>query len=373
MSLEAWTLVIAIITAVTCGLCGSLLVANRQAMVSEGISHAVLPGMVIAFMVFRRFDSPWLIIAAAASGLLMVILSRMLAETRLVDSDAGLGLVFASMFSFGILLVSLNLRNTHFHADCIIDGNLALAALDRIDLPFVGRVPKSLIIMSVTFAFLAAFIALAYKELKAMIFDPVHAAQIGLRPGWFGYIWIALVSLTTVTAFDIAGSVLIVALMIAPPASAFLLTRRYGTFLWLSMLVAAISAVGGFYVARELDVSPTGPIASTAGMLFVTTLILNPTSGLLANWIGSKRKRKQLRRLLAAEVVAGSGDTEEAIRRLADQLDYSSPTAKRLFEELVDRDWLAVTSLDERIELGHAGKLALKEDAVWSPRPEPRS
>ncbi|MEM6981343.1 MAG: metal ABC transporter permease [Planctomycetota bacterium] len=108
--LYLWTLAIATVTAITCGLCGSLLLLNRQAMVSEGLSHAVLPGLFVAFILFRSYDSPWLILFSAASGLFMVWATETLAKTKLVDSDASLGIVFAGMFSLGILLVSLNLR-----------------------------------------------------------------------------------------------------------------------------------------------------------------------------------------------------------------------------------------------------------------------
>ena len=99
MSIELWTLAIAAVTAVVCALCGCLLLVNRQAMVSEGLSHAVLPGLVVAFMIFRDYNSPLLILAAAASGMVMVWLTDWLRRTGLVEPDAGLGIVFAGMFN----------------------------------------------------------------------------------------------------------------------------------------------------------------------------------------------------------------------------------------------------------------------------------
>ena len=123
---DTWTLLIATVTSVVCAICGCLLLVNRRAMVSEGLSHAVLPGLVIAFIFVRDITSPWLIVSAAASGMVMVWLTQALQRTGLVEPDAGLGIVFAGMFSAGILLVSLELENVHFHADCIIDGDIPL-------------------------------------------------------------------------------------------------------------------------------------------------------------------------------------------------------------------------------------------------------
>ncbi|MEM6978328.1 MAG: metal ABC transporter permease [Planctomycetota bacterium] len=343
MSIELWTLAIAVVTAATCGLCGSVLVAGRQAMVSEGLSHAVLPGLVIAFIAFRSFDSPWLIILAAASGLIMVVITRAIAETGLVDSDAGLGLVFAAMFSIGILLVNLNLKNTHFHADCIVDGNLALAALDRIEVPMVGRVPKSFLTMSVTLLIVLAFVMVAYKELKVMLFDPTHAARVGLRPVLLGYCWIALVSLTTVTAFEVAGSVLIVALMIAPAASAFLLTHRLSKYMTLSVVLAIIDSVLGFYLARTLDISPTGPIASMAGLVFLLVYALNPSrrDAVSNHRVPTAQQHpNHMLRCLSCEVISGTRTPQDAANQLCNRLGFDGSEATQMVQDLITCQWI---------------------------------
>ena len=131
MSLLAWTYIIAVLTAIACSLAGVMLVVKREALVSEALSHAVLPGIVIAFLVFRDRSSPLLIFAAGMSGLLMVWLVKWIAGSGRVKQDAALGIVFSGMFSVGVIASSLNLKNINFHPDCIIDGNLAFAALEE--------------------------------------------------------------------------------------------------------------------------------------------------------------------------------------------------------------------------------------------------
>ena len=160
--IEAWTLAIAAVTAVACALSGSFLVLKREALVSEGLAHAVLPGIVVAFVITRDRTSPLLIVGAAAMGLLMVLLVQLVRRTRVVDDTASLGVVFPALFSIGILLASAELANTHFHADCIIDGNLALAPLDRRVRGGVDVGPKAFWAVTSVLLLVVGFLALLF-------------------------------------------------------------------------------------------------------------------------------------------------------------------------------------------------------------------
>jgi manganese/zinc/iron transport system permease protein len=293
LSLELWTLAIAVVTAISCSLCGSLLVVNRQAMVSEGLNHALLPGLAFAFWIWRDYNSPWLLIAAAASGLVMIWLSEAFQRTKLIDADASLGIVFAGMFSLGVLFVSNFLKQTHFHQDCIIEGNLAIASLDRLKIGGWDLGPKSWIVMLSIFTVQLLFVIVCYKELKAALFDPELASRFGLRPKLFQLFWLSIVSLTTVAAFNVAGSILIVALMIAPPAAAYLVTTRLHSLLFVSALIGAASAFIGFYASLSLDVAPTAPIASSAGVVFLLILFLSPQNGFIVTQWGHWRCNRE--------------------------------------------------------------------------------
>ena len=293
MSLELWTLAIAVVTAISCSLCGSLLVVNRQAMVSEGLNHALLPGLAFAFWIWRDYNSPWLLIAAAASGLVMIWLSEAFQRTKLLDADASLGIVFAGMFSLGVLFVSNFLKQTHFHQDCIIEGNLAIASLDRLKIGGWDLGPKSWIVMLSIFTVQLLFVIVCYKELKAALFDPELASRFGLQPKLFQLFWLSIVSLTTVAAFNVAGSILIVALMIAPPAAAYLVTTRLHSLLFVSALIGAASAFIGFYASLSLDVAPTAPIASSAGVVFLLILFFSPQNGFIVTQWGHWRRNRE--------------------------------------------------------------------------------
>lgn len=308
-----WTLAIAVLTAIACALCGTFLVVKREAFVSEGLSHAVLPGILVAFLIFQDRGSPLLILSAALAGLVMVLLVQAICRAGLVDRDAALGIVFASLFSVGIILSSLHLRNVHFHAHCIIDGNLANAPLTEFHVAGMNLGPKSFVIMSATVVSLLLFIAAFFKELKLMVFDETLSRMLGFRPRILHTLWLALVSVTTVAAFETAGTILVVALMIAPPAAANLFTKRLGEMLVVSVVIAVASAILGVALALALDISHAGPIAFFAGMLFLGSAIVAPRRGFLTAAVKRRRQRAELFRqiLIASLRDSGSQSREE--------------------------------------------------------------
>ncbi len=329
MSAELWALAIAVVTAVSCALCGSLLVVNRQSMVSEALSHAVLPGLALAFFLLRDYNSPWLLISAAAGGMLMIWLTELFRSTRIVDSDASLGIVFAGMFSLGILLVANLLRDTHFHADCVLEGNLVLAPFDRLRWGEVDLGPRDWWLMSGIVTLQLVFILVSYKELKAMLFDPQLAGRFGLRPKLFEMIWLSVVSLTTVAAFNVAGSILIVGLMIAPPAAAFLLTQRLSHLLIVATALAILSAMVGFLVSIPMEIAPTGPVASSAGLIFLLVYLFAPRSGLVSQHFQRKRKRADTIECLVLQLVADNTS-----------LDHLTKNWNSVLRSLIDRELL---------------------------------
>lgn len=298
-TLILWTLLIAVLTAVACSLVGVLLVVKREAFVSEGLSHAVLPGIILAFLVFRDRSSPWLIISAGLSGLVMVWLVEAIVRAGRVKQDAALGIVFAGMFSVGIIVSSLKLKNVHFHAHCIIDGNLSLAAIDHLEIGGLNLGPKAFVSMLGCVLLLIAFIVLFFKELKMMAFDETTSSMFGFRPKLLHTVWLTLVSITAVAAFETAGTVLVVAMMIAPPAAANLLTKRLSTMFLISAVMGAVAAAVGIALSQYLDISAAGPIASMSGLLFLSTVLFAPATGLISQWMTRRTQRKQLIELLA--------------------------------------------------------------------------
>jgi len=285
-------LLIAVVTAVAAALPGVFLVLRRLALVSDAISHAILPGIVVAFFLTGDLNSPLLLIAAAATGVLTVALIEAIHRSRLVPEDAAIGLVFPALFALGVILVSRYAGNVHLDTDSVLLGELAFAPFDRLVVGGVDLGPAALWSMGAILVLNVVVIGVAFKELKLATVDSGLAAALGFSPVLLHYALMALVSITAVGAFNAVGSVLVVALMIAPPATAYLLAERLKSMLWLSGAIATVAAVAGYAMALLLDVSIAGSMATACGVLFFTALLFSPRRGVVA-----QMRRRAVQRL----------------------------------------------------------------------------
>ena len=281
---------IASVVAVACALPGVFLVLRRMAMMSDAISHTVLLGIVLAFFLVGSMESPLLILGAAAMGLLTVVLVELLNKTGLVKQDAAIGLVFPALFSLAVILISRYAHGVHLDADAVLLGELAFAPFDRLDL-FGFSLPKSLVVMSGILLLNMLFITLFYKELKLATFDAGLAATLGLSPALVHYGLMGIVSITAVGAFDAVGSILVVALMIAPAAAAYLLTDNLPRMLGLAALIGIISAISGYWLARTLDANIAGSMATMTGVVFLLAFLFAPKRGMVA--VAQRKKRQK--------------------------------------------------------------------------------
>jgi manganese/zinc/iron transport system permease protein len=275
-------ILIALVTAAACAIPGVFLVLRGMAMMSDAISHTVLLGIVIAFFFTRDLSSPILILGAALMGVLTVALVELLNRTRLVKEDAAIGLVFPVLFSIAVILISRHAGSVHLDIDAVLLGELAFAPFNRLELGGRDLGPVSLYLMGGILVLNLILVGLFFKELKLATFDPALAAALGFAPGLIHYGLMSVVSVTVVGAFETVGSILVVALMIAPPITAYLLTESLSRMIGLSLLVGAVSAIGGYWMAHALDASIAGSMATAAGVLFGLALLFAPEKGLVA-------------------------------------------------------------------------------------------
>ena len=319
---------IAVVTAVACALPGVFLMLRRMAMISDAISHTVLLGIVLAFFVTEDIRSPWLIVGATLMGVITVSLVELLLRTGRVAEDAAIGLVFPVLFSIAVILASLFLRNVHLDADSVIRGNIGYASLDRFEVGGRDLGPQALYLMLLVLLLNAGFIVFFYKELKLATFDPALAAAAGFLPGVLHYGLMTLVSVTAVSAYDVVGSILIVGLMIGPPATAYLLTDRLSTLLWASAGIGAISAVSGCWLASFLGAaSYAGAIAAMIGLIFGVVWVVAPQYGLIAAGLRRLRQRWEFAQaMLAIHLFNHEGlpeaDRESEIAHLHEHLQW---------------------------------------------------
>ncbi len=363
---RAVALLIGALVAVATALCGVFLVLRKLAMTVDAISHSVLFGIVAAFLAMLALgqtpdlSAPLLLIGAAGAGVGTVVLTELIARSRLVKSDAALGLVFPFLFALAVILVTRYVPNVHLDMDSVLVGEIGVAWANanshcfarcepvtitaddpRAEMarrclncaaegisprspravfetycsncgtfsaaeawqrrliaapPELVFVPRALVPLALIALLNALFVLLFYKELKLASFDPDLAAAFGFRPALLSYALLILVSLTAVAAFDAVGAVLVVAFFVIPAAAAYLLTHRLWQMFLIAPILSVSAAIGGYEAARALDISISAAMVTALFALFLLIWLLAPRQGLLSALI---RRRRQ--RLLFAE------------------------------------------------------------------------
>lgn len=273
---------IAVIVAVACALPGVFLVLRKMSMMSDSITHTILLGIVLAFFVTHDLSSPLLIAGAALMGVVTVWLTETLNRTRLLAEDAAIGIVFPLLFSIAIILITRYAGSVHLDTDSVLLGELAFAPFDRMVAAGADIGAKAIYTTGVLLLINLVAILIFFKELKVVTFDPMLAAVLGFAPGLVHYGLMTLVSLTAVGAFQAVGSVLVVAFMIGPPVTAYLLTDDLKRMLILSGLIGAANGVLGYQAAVLLDVSIAGSMAVMTGIVFLLVFAFAPRRGLVS-------------------------------------------------------------------------------------------
>lgn len=366
MSAEGEIVLIGVVTAVAASIPGTYLVLRRAAMVSDAISHAILPGIVVAFFITHDLNSPLLLVAAAATGVLTVVLIEALRGTRLVPEDASIGLVFPALFSIGVILISRYAGDVHLDTDSVLLGELAFAPFDRMIISGRDLGPRAVWTMGTILILNLAAVTLVWKELKLATVDPSLSALLGFSPGAMNYSLMAMVSVTAVGAFDAVGSVLVVALMIAPPATAYLLVDRFAPMMWVAAATAAASAVLGYAAAHAFDVSIAGSMAVASGVLFGLAFAFAPRRGLVAQARRRTSQRLELAVRMLVVHLLHHQDTEVEreecrLQGLHQHLGWSEGRTRQVVREAQHRD--LVMRSDELV-LATPGGRRLAEEAI---------
>lgn len=282
---------IAIFAALACAIPGVFLVLKKMSMMADSITHTVLLGIVLAFFIVNDLSSPFLILGAALVGVLTVYLTETLHRTNLLSEDSSVGLVFPLLFSIAIILISMYASNVHLDTDMVLSGSLEMASLEKLILFGVDIGPKSVYVMGAVLVVNLVLVVVFFKELKLAAFDPVYASLIGFSPIVLHYALMSSVSLTAVGAFEAVGSVLVVAFMVGPAATAYILTEDLKKMIILTFAISIFNAVVGFQLAVPLNVTSSGAIAVVIGLTFLVVFVFAPKKGVIDNIIKRKKQR----------------------------------------------------------------------------------
>ncbi|MFT6214769.1 MAG: manganese/zinc/iron transport system permease protein [Roseivirga sp.] len=275
--------------AISCGILGCFLILRKMAMVGDAISHAVLPGIVLAFLISGTRDSLWMILGAGLLGIFTTFLIEFFHKKARLQTDAAIGVTFTWLFALGIILISVFAGQVDLDQDCVLYGEIAYVPIDLwITEGGQNFGPRALWVASLILILNVLFVRVGFKQLYLTTFDPAFAATIGISVTLWNYLLMGAVSMTTVASFDSVGAILVVALMVAPPATAYLLTDKLKTMILITIVIAFIISFFGYYLAVALDGSIAGAIVTVAGILFALAFMFSPSQGLI-----TKKFRKQ--------------------------------------------------------------------------------
>jgi len=269
--IEFWVILTGILVGITCGIAGVFLILRRMSMIADAISHTVLFGIVMAYIITQTLNGFWMLVGAAVAGILTAYLVQLLHSSG-IQEDAAIGVVFTSLFAAGVLLITLFAGNVHLDVEHVLMGEIAFVPWDRWTFLSI-TLPKAVWMLLLVLLINIGFLLLFFKEMKLTTFDPVYAASIGVPVLFLHYGFMTSISFTTVAAFDSVGAILVVAMLIGPAATSYLISKSIKQMFLYSMAFGAASAVIGYYLAKFWDTSIAGMMATIVGVLFVMTLI----------------------------------------------------------------------------------------------------
>lgn len=351
--------IIAIIVAVACSLPGVFLVLRKMAMMSDAITHTILLGIVIAFFITNSLTSPLLIIGAALMGVFTVFLTEVLNSTKLVSEDSAIGIVFPLLFSIAIIIISKYAGSVHLDTDSVLLGELAFATFDRMKIFGIDIGPKAIYSMGIILVINILFITIFFKELKVVTFDPGLAAVLGFSPALIHYSLMTIVSITAVGAFESVGSILVIAFMIGPPVSAYLITDDLKWMIILSGIIGGINGVLGYQFAEMLDVSIAGSMALMTGIVFLLVFIFAPQRGFITIFRRRKFQKTDFAgKSLMFHIFNHEGEENEAIESglstIQNHLHWNEQFLKSIIRQLKEEKRIYIK--DDVIKLTDEGR-----------------
>ncbi|ACJ33662.1 metal ABC transporter permease [Anoxybacillus flavithermus] len=284
MSYTIWILLTATLVGINCGLVGTFLVLRKMSMLSDAISHSVLLGIVGAYMISHQLQGVSMLLGALLVGLLTTFLVQLLHQKG-VQSDAAIGVVFTCLFAIGVVLISLFADRVHLDVEHALMGEIAFVPWDVLEVGGQSIGPKAIWLLGFVLAINIFVIVFAYKELKISSFDREMAITLGIPVVLIHYVLMGMLSLTTVASFDSVGAILVVAMLIVPSATAYLWTDRLSMMLICSAFIGVLASVIGYVGATAFNVSISGAIAVSTGVIFFVSLWIAPKHGLLRKWL----------------------------------------------------------------------------------------
>ena len=325
--MHLWAIATAATVSSACALAGTFLVVRRSSLIGDAISHAVLPGIVLAVLAGGRPGGAAVFVGAVAAAMVTVWITSLLRTHAGLAEDAGAGVAFTTLFAIGVVLVSGLASRVDIDPGCVLYGILELVPFDTVAVLGI-EVPRALVAGGAVLGLLALAAVLFWKELVFTSFDPAAARAAGLPVGAISAGLLVATSLATVASFEAVGAILVVAMLAVPAAAAELLVRRLSHVILLAILLAVLGSILGYLAAWRWNTNAAGMIAVVLGVEYAVAALLAPGDGVVARIVA----RESLRWRVACE------DRLASLWR-AEEADEAAPAALAFSDRIADA-WL---------------------------------
>jgi len=380
---DGWMIVASILCGVACALVGNFLVLRKLSLIGDALSHAVLPGIAASFLFFGS-RSPWVaLLGAGVIGVLSVWMIELVRGIGRIEESAAIGVVFTALFALGIVMIS-RIEHVDLDPSCVLYGNLETIILETTATPF-GEVPSVVFELGCICLFNAISTICFWKWWTLSTFDSTLAQAQGVPVRFLSYLLAAMVAMTCVVCFRAVGNILVVAMLIVPSATAWMLTYRLERMVAWSLVLAASSSILGHLMAISLphaigfkSANSAAMVAVVSGCLLLLVLFIGPKRGLVWRWI---HQRELLRRILAEDILAlfyrhvesrrseGGADRVHMLdtQSIATKLQQSVPLVSGALVELVSKRWVEGRGSDWYLtETGyHQAQILVRTHRLW--------
>jgi manganese/zinc/iron transport system permease protein len=274
-----WIILTGFLVASSTGMLGNLLLLRRMSMMGDALSHAVLPGIVIAYLISGSRASVPLFMGAILMGIITTLLIQFFSSKGKMQSDAAMGTVFTFLFAIGVILVTKYAGEADIDADCVLHGEIAFVPLQTTEFLGLG-VPEPVWTLLILLALIQGIFWIGYKGWLITSFNSEYAKSIGIKTQLWHYSLMAATSVATVVSFESVGAILVIAFLVVPAATAYLLTDNLKWMtLWI-LVQGFFSALIGYYIAETVEGSISGSMAVASFLQFALAFIWAKKGGL---------------------------------------------------------------------------------------------
>lgn len=365
-SLEVyWPMILqGILVSVALGLIGCFLVVRGLSLLGDALSHSVLPGIVLGFLVSGSLSSPLILVGATIMGLLAGVLVHSVHHHSRVKEDASLGIVFTTLFALGVVMINRYAGQADLDPGCVLYGNIEHFIVN-VNARWVPAAPgherytfdpRPLLPMALILLTIVVLLVVFYRQLLVTTFDRAMAISLGINATLIHYGLLTMLSLTVVASFEAVGAVLAVALLIMPGATARLWTDRMGRMLFIAAGHAILSTLFGYWLAHRsvVDTSAAGAITVAGFALFLLSWLFAPRTGLLT----TARQRRRLSAVIDSENLVKAIEElkdDATFDNLAKSLNESPKALRRRLNDGIRRGWFKLDA-QQRVHLTDAGR-----------------